>query len=58
MLDAVEKMLLKSRLTEAIYAAGDLCLKQFGFRAERPRLDVIMEVVNAIHRAETQREMP
>lgn len=41
------------KLAEAICVFGDLSLKQFGFRAERPMVDAVMEVMDTIHRSES-----
>ena len=55
MLDTAGKVLeklIRSRLAEAIRAAGDLSPRQFGFRAGRSTIDAVMQVVDAVRRAE------
>lgn len=55
MFDTAGKVLVKlirSRLAKVIRAARDLSPWQFGFRAGKPAVDSVMQVVNEVHRAE------
>lgn len=55
MLDTAGKVLeklIKSRLKTAIQAAGDLSPKQYGFRVGMSTIDAILEVSEAVRRAE------
>lgn len=57
MLDTAGKVLerlIRRRLKAAIREAGDLSLKQFGFRTGRSTADAVQEVCEAVRRAEDQ----
>lgn len=47
-----EKQSIKAMLGTTISAAGDLCVKQYGFRSEMSTEDAIQEVREAVRRAE------
>lgn len=55
MLDTAGKVLeklFKTRLTEAIVAAGDLSPHQHGFRARLSTINTVQELVESVQRAE------
>lgn len=56
MLDTAGKLLerlIKHRLKEAVHAAGDLSPRQYGFRSGRSTVDAVLEVADAVRRAES-----
>lgn len=54
MLDTAEKVLerlIRGRLAEVVYAAGYLSPRQFSFSAERSIVEVVIQIVDTVHKA-------